>query len=384
MPGVFGVSTLAAVCVLLISGQALIGRRAFWLPRWLLERRVRRERFEMVLRFGRWAPRWRRSVSRSSPTTACSSSWASPRARRPPGWRSCPWDEDAAIDAHHDVLGVDEQAFVRLTSPAAVAVPPDVAGHRVAPLDVGTMVAPWAAVSDVLDSLRSAARALVRGAVITRDAVWLWVSQNAFQHAAALGFYTLFSLAPLLIVLVAVAGVVLGPDAAAGEVEARLDALVGSRAAQAVQEAVLRSRPAEAGILPSLLGLTALLMGSTTVFAQLQSSINQFWGVTARPSRSGVLVFLSHRLASFGLVLSIGFLLLVSLVVSTAVTTAVRVAGDWMPIPAPVATALDMATSLFVVTLLFAAILKMLPDVRLAWRDTWTGAAITAALFVGG
>lgn len=211
-----------------------------------------------------------------------------------------------------------------------------------------------------------------------------WMARSAPQHAAALAFYTLFSLAPLMILLITIIGTVYGEDAARGEIAARVTDLVGPRAAELVEDAVRRSRIDESGLLPTLLGVGALLVGSTTVFAQLQSSLNAFWGVTARPSRSGVMVYLATRLASLSLVLVIGLLLLTSLVISTAIAATLQFASHWVPVPAPVVTTLDIALSLAGATLLFGMVFKILPDVQLEWPEVWFGAFVTALLFVVG
>jgi membrane protein len=216
------------------------------------------------------------------------------------------------------------------------------------------------------------------------DAINLWNSRHAFQHAGALAFYTLFSLAPLVIILVTIAASVFGEEAARGEISAQIEGLIGTQAAEAVEEAVRQSRIEEAGLLPTMLGAGALVFGATTVFAQMQASLNQFWGVVARPSRSGLLVFATTRLLSLGLVLIIGFLLLTSLVVSMALVAMIRYAEAWIPIPPLLVTAIDITVSLLIATALFGMIFKVLPDVRLRWRDVGEGAAITAVLFVIG
>jgi membrane protein len=211
-----------------------------------------------------------------------------------------------------------------------------------------------------------------------------WMARGAFQHAAALAFYTLFSLAPLMILLITIVGTVLGEEAARGEIAARISAQVGPRAAEVVEDAVRSSRIDESGLLPTLLGIGALLVGATTVFAQLQSSLNEFWGVTARPSRSGVVVYLMSRLASLGLVLVIGLLLLTSLVISTALGAILQFASHWVPVPPPVVTLLDITLSLAGATLLFGMVFKILPDVQLRWPDVWFGAFVTSLFFVVG
>jgi membrane protein len=212
----------------------------------------------------------------------------------------------------------------------------------------------------------------------------LWMSRNAFEHAGALAFYTLFSLAPLVIILVAITAVALGDDAAQGRVSSEIAEFVGQRAAEAVEEAVYRSRLERTGLLPTILGIVALLFGATTVFGQMQTALNDFWGVTAKPTRSSVAVFLKTRLVSLGLVLVIGFLLLTSLVITTALAALMRYAGHWIPVPDAVVMSVNLALSLAVITTLFAMIFKILPDVHLEWRDVWRGAFLTAVLFVAG
>ena len=223
-----------------------------------------------------------------------------------------------------------------------------------------------------------------RTASLTWDAANLWMARHAFQHAGALAFYTLFSMAPLMIIVIAIMGAVFGDEAARGEISAQMEGLIGPQAAEAVQDAVMQSRIEEAGLVPTLLGVGALLFGATTVFAQMQNSLNQFWGVVAKPSRSGIILFLRTRLVSLGAVLVIGFLLLTSLVMSMAIMAVISHARTWVPIPPLVVTALDAALSLISATLLFAMIFKILPDVRLKWRDTWWSAFVTALLFVTG
>jgi membrane protein len=225
---------------------------------------------------------------------------------------------------------------------------------------------------------------LRRGWALLVETINLWMSRNAFEHAGALAFYTLFSLAPLIIILVAITAVVYGDDAAQGQISSQINEFVGARAAEAVEEAVYRSRLERTGLLPTILGVAALLFGATTVFAQMQTALNDFWGVTARPTRSSIAVFLKTRLVSLGLVLVIGFLLLTSLVVTTALAALMRYAGQWMPVPEAVVMGVNLGVSLAVITALFAMIFKILPDVHLAWRDMWRGAFITAILFVAG
>jgi membrane protein len=216
------------------------------------------------------------------------------------------------------------------------------------------------------------------------DTVQLWSDKHAFQLAAALAFYTLFSLAPLLIILITITGVFFGAEAARGEISAQIEEFIGPQAAEAVEGAVRRSRIEEAGVLPTLLGIGILIFAATTVFAQMQASLNQIWDVVAKPSRSGIAVFLMTRLLSLGLVLIIGFLLLVMFVISMGLAAVIRYAEHWIPVPTLAASVIDLTFSVVVATALFATIFRVLPDVRLTWLDTWRGALLTAVLFVAG
>lgn len=212
----------------------------------------------------------------------------------------------------------------------------------------------------------------------------LWLDRNAFQHAGALAFYTLFSLAPLMIIVVAIIGMVFGEEAASGEIFARVQNMLGNQAAAAVEDAVARSRPAEAGLLPTLLGIGALLFGATTVFAQMQSSLNQFWDVRAKPERSGIVSFVAVRLLSLGTVLILGFLMLISFFATIAIAGVIEYAGHWIAVPSVLVSVVDVALSLLVTTVVFGMLFRILPDVVLQWSDVWRGALFTALLFLFG
>lgn len=216
------------------------------------------------------------------------------------------------------------------------------------------------------------------------DAIQIWMDRNAYQHASALAFYTLFSLAPLVIILVAIVGFVYGHDAAAGRISAGINDLVGSQAATAIEDAVRLSRPEHAGILPTLAGIGALLFGATTVFAQMQSSLNQFWDVRPKPTRSGILTFVKVRLLSLGMVLIMGFLLLISFALNVAISGLIEYAGHWIAVPPVLVAIFDVVLSLLVTSGLFGLLFRVLPDVHLDWRDVRHGAWITAVLFVAG
>jgi membrane protein len=219
---------------------------------------------------------------------------------------------------------------------------------------------------------------------VVRSAAAYWLHADAFIHAAALAFFTVFSVAPMMIIAVSVVGTVLGDDAARGLVAQELQEVIGDDAAAAVQSAVEQSRIERSGILPTLIGIVALLFGATTVFAQMQRSLNLIWGVTAKPTRSTLFLLLKARLLSLTIVLAIGFVLLVSLLLSVLLRSVIAFAQDWLPLPPWIMVGVEMVVSLAVVTLLFATIFRVLPDVILRWKDVLLGALVTALLFTAG
>ena len=219
---------------------------------------------------------------------------------------------------------------------------------------------------------------------ITRDAVRRWLDCDAFTYAGALAFYTLFSLAPVVIIAVSVIGLVLGEQAAQGQIVAQLQDLMGREAAVAVEQAVARSRIQESGILPTLLGVAALLVGATTVFAQMQLSLNAIWGVAARPTRNSLFTLVKTRLLSLTVVLAIGFVLLVSLLLGVVLRAVLHFTHRFVPSVAALLSGGEALVSLLAVALLFGAIFKVLPDVVLRWRDVVVGALATALLFSVG
>ncbi|HEY2560783.1 MAG TPA: YihY/virulence factor BrkB family protein [Caldimonas sp.] len=217
-----------------------------------------------------------------------------------------------------------------------------------------------------------------------KEAIAAWVDDYAPSMGAALAYYTLFSFAPLLLIAVSIAGLVFGPDAARGEIFAQLRDMIGDEGAAAAQS-LLQSvnRPAQ-GLVGTIVGLGTLLIGAASVFGELQNSLDRIWRAPPRRGGSGLWTLVRVRLLSFGMILGIGFLLIVSLVASAAIAAFgkryAHVFGGW----AVLAEALNFAISLVVITVLFAMIYKILPRVRIGWRDVWTGAAVTALLFVIG
>ncbi len=206
-----------------------------------------------------------------------------------------------------------------------------------------------------------------------------WVEDNAFQHSAAVSFCTLFSLAPISIIALAVAGLFFGKEAAQHQFTAQITQLVGKQGAQAIQDSVAASQLQSNGWLATTVGVVIMIIGATTVFGQLQDSLNTLWSVTSAPRRSGLVVMLVQRLISFAMVLTVGFLLLVSLVLTTTLTALVKFLGN--EATGVLLQTADFIGALVVTTLLFAMIFKILPDVELKWRDVWRGALVTSILF---
>ncbi len=215
-------------------------------------------------------------------------------------------------------------------------------------------------------------------------AVQYWFEDNAFKHAAAVSFYTLFSLAPITIIAITVAGVFFGEEAAQGRFSEQIGRVIGNDGAAVVERAVAASQFEEGSWLSTVIGVTLLLLGATTVFAQMQESLNQLWGVVTKPSRNSFVILIFRRLVSLAMVLTVGFLLLVSLLLTTVLTAALQFAGHHIAVPAFVLRSVDIGLALVVITILFALIFKVLPDVHLRWRDVWKGAFITALLFSVG
>lgn len=219
---------------------------------------------------------------------------------------------------------------------------------------------------------------------ILKEAAFGWVNDNAGRLSAALAYYAVFSIAPLLVIFVSIVGLVFGADAARGQVGTQLAGLVGQPAAETIQQAVAATgRSQAAGIWATLAGFLVLLLGASTVFGELKSALNMIWGVRVRPGRA-IRTVIRDRFLSFSLVLSIGFLLLVSLAVSTALAALGDYLAGALPLPPLVWRMLDAVVSVTVISALFAMIYKILPDVVLRWRDVAAGAVFTALLFTAG
>ncbi len=218
---------------------------------------------------------------------------------------------------------------------------------------------------------------------LARETFQEWRRDDALTLGAALSYYTAFSLAPLLVVVIAIAGLVFGREAVQGRIVTEIGGLIGRGGAEAVQTMIANASREESGPVAAIVAVCLTLFGASGVFAQLQSTMNRIWNVP--PLRTGgVKAMLRARAVSFGMVLGIGFLLLVSLVVSAAIAALDSLAADVVPDVEALLHLLNTALSLAFITVLFAMIFRVLPDVHIRWRDVWIGAGVTALLFTLG
>ena len=212
---------------------------------------------------------------------------------------------------------------------------------------------------------------------LLKSSLTQWLNDQPFQMASSLAYYTIFSLAPLLIIVTAIAGFAFGKDAAEQQIFERIQRTIGQQGAEAIHGLIQNaSNQPETGIISGVLGFVVLLFGAGAVVGQLQASLNTIWRVVPKPGQ-GVWHFIHQRFMSFAMILGIGFLLLVSLIVNAAVTGLAKLIGNFLAL----AYALDLLISLVFITALFAMIYKFLPDVELRWGDVWIGAALTSLLF---
>ncbi len=219
--------------------------------------------------------------------------------------------------------------------------------------------------------------------VLLKETYAEWSRHQAPKLGAALAYYTILALAPLLIVVIAVIGLAFGAKAARGEIMQQIEGLVGSQGAAAIQAIVANADQPKSGIIATVLGLITLFLGASGVFVELRDSLNKIWEVPPRPD-IGIAAMLRERFLSFGMVLAIGFLLLVSLVVSAGISAAGAFLGSILPVPAWALHAVSSLLSFIVFTLLFALIYRFLPDEHVQWQDTLRGAAFTSVLFTVG
>ena len=214
---------------------------------------------------------------------------------------------------------------------------------------------------------------------LLKDTFSQWMAHNAQKLGASLAFYTTLSLAPLLVLAVAIAGFVFGDEAARGQIVWQIQDFIGHDAAKVVQEMLQNARKPEMGSVATVLGLFTLFFAASGAFAELRDSLDTIWEV--RPPWTGILAEIKSRFFSFAMVLGVGFLLVVSLLFSAGVEAAGKYFGQRLPIPAGALVAINIAVSFVFITILFAMIYKVVPHARIAWGDVWIGAAVTSLLF---
>jgi membrane protein len=224
--------------------------------------------------------------------------------------------------------------------------------------------------------------ALSNGWGVCRETIRAFSDDGAMRFSAALAYYSLFSIAPLLLVAVGIAGFVFGEDAVRQEVERQLSGVLGQRATRAVETLMDAWQKRGSGVATAL-GILGLLVGASGVFAQLQDALNVIWKTKAQPGK-GWWRFLRHRFLSLTMVLGTGFLLLVSMILTTLLNAFAQRLETMVPFLQALAWTLNFLLSFTVITLLFAMIYKFLPDVKLRWNQVWIGAVGTAMLFTAG
>lgn len=216
---------------------------------------------------------------------------------------------------------------------------------------------------------------------IVRDSVVSWFKDDAPSMGAALAFYTLFAIAPILLLFIAAAGLIVRPDIVQQHVLSEMHALLGDAGATAVRDLLLSTKYGARGAYSTAAGVAAVFIGATSVFAELQNSLNRIWRAPPADVVQGLWQVLRARLLSFGLVFGVGFLLLVSLVASAGLQAVSGWLGGFMGDWHGLVYAIDAALGLVMATILFAMIYKYVPRERIAWRDVWVGSFVTATLF---
>jgi membrane protein len=222
----------------------------------------------------------------------------------------------------------------------------------------------------------------------------IWeVLKNSFQGfgddkitkmSSSLAYYTIFSMAPLLIIIISLSGIFLGQDAAEGKIYAQLTAFVGANTASQLQEMIKNASLSGKSITAAVIGIATLVIGATTVFAQIQDSINFIWGLKPKPKR-GWLKFLKNRFLSFSVIIGLGFLLLVSLSISALIDGFSNSLQAYFPkVTVVIFYIINLLITLAITTLIFGAIFKVLPDAKIKWKDVLVGSVVTAVLFMLG
>jgi membrane protein len=218
---------------------------------------------------------------------------------------------------------------------------------------------------------------------LLRETFTKWDAHDALTQGAALAFYTLFSLVPILVLVIWMAGAVFGQDAVQGQIVHQFAVLMGEKQSLAVQEMLTTATGENAGWLAEAIGIVTLVLAATAAFVQLQISLNLVWEVAPKPGPM-IRAMVKKRIISFALVLGIGFLLSVSLALSAAIQSMREYTAARLPLPMPLLEGVHVLTSFLVFAILFAAIFRVLPDAKIAWRDVWLGSVVTSFLFSVG
>lgn len=217
-----------------------------------------------------------------------------------------------------------------------------------------------------------------------KDLFKAYGQDDAFNLGAALAYYTIFSIAPLLVVVISLASYFAGPEAVRGQIYGQLSSLIGPDTAEAIQGIVKNAYVSGKGWIATAIGIGTLLIGATGLFAALQNALNKIWEVAPRPNNT-ILAFAKNRLLSFSYVVGLGFLLLVSLVINALVVGFANKLTNWFPVLGVVViSTISLAISFGITVVIFAALFKFLPDAHTRWRDIWPGAIFTALLFALG
>ncbi len=220
--------------------------------------------------------------------------------------------------------------------------------------------------------------------ILLKDSVNGYIEDDALSRGAAIAYYTIFSIAPVLVIVIAIAGLVYGPDAARGAIVGQLRGMIGLDGAEAIQTMIASASNRNSGILATVFGIVTLLITATGVFGEMQTGLNVIWKAAPNPHTSTVSRLVRARAASLGLVAALGFLLVVSLAASAGVTALAQVLQRVLPDIDLLLHVVNFLLSYALITLLFAAIYKVLPDHPIAWYDVWIGALATSFLFTVG
>jgi membrane protein len=219
---------------------------------------------------------------------------------------------------------------------------------------------------------------------VSKNAVKAWLEHDPFRHPAVVAYYAIFSLPGLLVIVLAVAGFIFGKEAVNGELYSQISGLLGAPTAKQVQDMVANAAVSDKSVWATVVAVIILMVGSTAVFVQIQRSLNLIWEVKAKPKKQW-LSFLQSRLLSFGIVISIGFLLIISLVA----TSIIALLGNWLKAHMPdfaviFLQAVNLVISFALLSVFFGLMFKYLPDAEIKWRDVWIGGVITSLLFTLG